>query len=138
MEGLGSFFPLILIFIVAYFFMIRPQIKRQKDEKKFAEALKKGDKLPSIRDLAKQLTINPTTIAKAYELMANEGLVEKIPGKGVFVSDFSNALNKAEKEQKLRELARQLVVEADQLRLSSGVLMRLIGEEMDKLQEGLQ
>ena len=45
MEGLGSFFPLILIFIVAYFFMIRPQIKRQKDEKKFAEALKKGDKI---------------------------------------------------------------------------------------------
>ncbi|WP_350287544.1 preprotein translocase subunit YajC [uncultured Croceitalea sp.] len=45
MEGLGQFFPLILIFIVAYFFMIRPQMKRQKDEKKFAEALKKGDKI---------------------------------------------------------------------------------------------
>ena len=45
MEGLGQFFPLILIFVVAYFFMIRPQIKRQKDEKKFAEALKKGDKI---------------------------------------------------------------------------------------------
>lgn len=34
-----------LIFVVAYFFMIRPQIKRQKDEKKFAESLKKGDKI---------------------------------------------------------------------------------------------
>ncbi len=45
MEGLGQFLPLILIFVVAYFFMIRPQIKRQKDEKKFAEALKKGDKI---------------------------------------------------------------------------------------------
>ncbi|MDT0540330.1 MULTISPECIES: preprotein translocase subunit YajC [Croceitalea] len=45
MEGLGQFFPLILIFVVAYFFMIRPQMKRQKDEKKFAEALKKGDKI---------------------------------------------------------------------------------------------
>lgn len=101
-------------------------------------SLKKGDQLPSIRDLAKQLTINPTTIAKAYEHMANEGLVEKVPGKGVFITDFSNVLNKAEKEQKLRELARQVVVEADQLGLSSGVIMRLIGEEMDKLQEGLQ
>jgi GntR family transcriptional regulator len=100
-------------------------------------ALSKGDQLPSIRDLAKQLTINPTTIAKAYECMASEGLVEKVPGKGVFISDFSHALNKAEKEQKLRELARQVVVEADQLGLSSGVLMRLIGEEMDKLQGGL-
>lgn len=45
MEGLGQFFPLILIFVVAYFFMIRPQIKRQKDEKKFASELKKGDKV---------------------------------------------------------------------------------------------
>ncbi len=45
MEGLGQFFPLILIFVVAYFFMIRPQMKRQKDEKKFASELKKGDKV---------------------------------------------------------------------------------------------
>ncbi|MBT8187848.1 MAG: preprotein translocase subunit YajC [Croceitalea sp.] len=45
MEGLGQFFPLILIFIVAYFFMIRPQMKRQKDEKRFASELKKGDKI---------------------------------------------------------------------------------------------
>lgn len=45
MGDLGQFLPLLLIFVVAYFFMIRPQMKRQKDEKKFAEALKKGDKV---------------------------------------------------------------------------------------------
>ena len=45
MEGLGQFFPLILIFVVAYFFMIRPQMKRQKDEKKFLADIKKGDKV---------------------------------------------------------------------------------------------
>ncbi|MBT8236241.1 MAG: preprotein translocase subunit YajC [Bacteroidia bacterium] len=45
MGDLGQFLPLLLIFVVAYFFMIRPQIKRQKDEKKFAGALKKGDKV---------------------------------------------------------------------------------------------
>lgn len=45
MEALNNFLPIILIFVVAYFFMIRPQIKRQKDEKKFAESLKKGDKI---------------------------------------------------------------------------------------------
>lgn len=36
---------MILIFLVAYLFMIRPQMKRQKDEKRFAQALKKGDKI---------------------------------------------------------------------------------------------
>ena len=45
MEQLQQFFPLLLIFVVAYFFMIRPQMKRQKDEKKFAAELKKGDKI---------------------------------------------------------------------------------------------
>jgi preprotein translocase subunit YajC len=45
MGDIGQFLPLILIFLVAYLFMIRPQMKRQKDEKKFAQSLKKGDKI---------------------------------------------------------------------------------------------
>ncbi len=44
-EGIGSFLPIILMFVVVYFFMIAPQMKRQKNEKKFASALKKGDKI---------------------------------------------------------------------------------------------
>ncbi|HZW62822.1 MAG TPA: preprotein translocase subunit YajC [Flavobacteriaceae bacterium] len=43
--GLGSFLPFILMFVVIYFFMIAPQMKRQKQEKKFAQELKKGDKV---------------------------------------------------------------------------------------------
>lgn len=45
MEGIQSLLPFVLIFAVVYFFMIRPQMKRQKQEKKFAEELKKGDKV---------------------------------------------------------------------------------------------
>ena len=44
-EGIGSFLPIILMFVVVYFFMIAPQMKRQKNEKKFASELKKGDKI---------------------------------------------------------------------------------------------
>ena len=40
-----SFLPLVLIIVVFYFFMIRPQVKRQKETRKFREALKKGDKV---------------------------------------------------------------------------------------------
>ncbi|RTE53076.1 preprotein translocase subunit YajC [Arenibacter aquaticus] len=39
------YLPLILMFVVVYFFMIAPQRKRQKQEKKFAEELKRGDKV---------------------------------------------------------------------------------------------
>ncbi|AUP78144.1 preprotein translocase subunit YajC [Flavivirga eckloniae] len=45
MEGLGQFMPFILMFVVVYFFMIAPQMKRAKKEKKFAAELKKGDKV---------------------------------------------------------------------------------------------
>ena len=45
MEQLQSFAPLILMFLVVYLFMIRPQIRRGKQEKQFAAELKKGDKV---------------------------------------------------------------------------------------------
>ena len=45
MEELGKFFPLILMFAVVYFFMIAPQMKRAKKEKKFNAELKKGDRI---------------------------------------------------------------------------------------------
>ncbi|TYA71455.1 preprotein translocase subunit YajC [Seonamhaeicola marinus] len=43
--GLGAFMPFILMFVVIYFFMIAPQMKRAKKEKKFAAELKKGDRI---------------------------------------------------------------------------------------------
>lgn len=45
LGGFGSFVPLVLIIVVFYFFMIRPQIKKQKDQKKYVLELKKGDKI---------------------------------------------------------------------------------------------
>ena len=44
-EGIGSFLPFILMFVVVYFFMIAPQMKRAKKEKKFAAELKRGDRI---------------------------------------------------------------------------------------------
>ncbi|MES2807224.1 MAG: preprotein translocase subunit YajC [Bacteroidota bacterium] len=45
LGGYGQLLPLVLIIVVFYFFMIRPQIKKQKDQKTFANDLKKGDKI---------------------------------------------------------------------------------------------
>ena len=45
MDGIGSFLPFIAIFAVMYFFMIAPQMKRAKNEKKFASELKRGDRV---------------------------------------------------------------------------------------------
>lgn len=45
MEQIQSFLPIILLFLVMYLFLIRPQMKKAKQEKQFAAQLKKGDKV---------------------------------------------------------------------------------------------
>ena len=44
-SGIGQFIPLILIFVIFYFFLIRPQQKRVKDHKAMVESLKRGDEV---------------------------------------------------------------------------------------------
>ena len=44
-SGIGQFIPLILIFVIFYFFLIRPQQKKVKEHKAMVEGLKKGDKI---------------------------------------------------------------------------------------------
>ncbi|WP_445384480.1 preprotein translocase subunit YajC [Robiginitalea sp. IMCC44478] len=71
MENIGQFLPMLLIFAVAYFFMIRPQIKKQKDEKKFAAALKKGDKIITKSGLyGKVVDLNDKDFSCIIETMA--------------------------------------------------------------------
>lgn len=45
LGSMGSLIPMVLIIVVFYFFMIRPQMKKQKDQKKYVDELKKGDKV---------------------------------------------------------------------------------------------
>ncbi|MDT0688699.1 preprotein translocase subunit YajC [Salegentibacter sp. F188] len=45
MDNLAQFAPIILMFVVVYFFMIRPQMKKAKQEKNFVEELKRGDRI---------------------------------------------------------------------------------------------
>ena len=68
-----DFLPMILIFVVAYFFMIRPQMKRQKDEKKFAAKLKRGDKIITKSGLhGKVIDLNEKDASCVIETMAGK------------------------------------------------------------------
>jgi len=53
--------------------------------------LQVGDKLPSVRELASQLTINPNTIQRAYRELEAQGWIATIPGKGCFVQGIPQA-----------------------------------------------
>lgn len=66
--GIASFLPMILIIVVFYFFMIRPQLKKAKDQKKFRENIKVGDKIITIGGLhGKIAEIGETTFIITVE-----------------------------------------------------------------------
>ena len=72
--------------------------------------LASGDKLPSVRSMASQLSINPNTIQRAYAELESEGYVVSITGKGSFVAegDTQNAARKSELTGRLRPLLEEL------------------------------
>ena len=79
---------------------VRPiyaQIISNIKEQITAGILHTGDRLPSVRELASQLTINPNTIQRAYRALEAEGWIVTVPGKGCFVSANSSC---QEQEQK--------------------------------------
>lgn len=72
-EGIGSFLPIILMFVVVYFFMIAPQMKRSKQEKKFNSELKKGDRVITKSGMhGKVVDINDKDNSCVIETMAGK------------------------------------------------------------------
>lgn len=62
-DGGSSFIMLGLIVLIFYFFMIRPQLKKQKEQKKFRESLKAGDKVVTIGGIhGKILEVNDSNV----------------------------------------------------------------------------
>lgn len=63
--------------------------------------LKPNDKLPSVRQLAQELGINPNTVQKAYQELEKEGYIYTLNKKGAFVADVSERHNQKEELKKL-------------------------------------
>lgn len=77
---------------------IYEQIKEGLRKLVVSNALSAGDKLPSVRELASQLAINPNTIQRAYRELESEGYIYTIVGKGTFVAESKNIDNTREKD----------------------------------------
>jgi preprotein translocase subunit YajC len=68
MEQISGFLPMLLIIVVFYFFMIRPQMKKAKDHKKYVEELKKGDKVITTSGIHGRIVdLNETTFLVEVE-----------------------------------------------------------------------
>ena len=72
--------------------------------------LSPGSKMPSVRELAASLAINPNTIQRAYRELEAEGCICSVPGRGSFVCETDAALlaRRAQLTKKLQEAAKEL------------------------------
>lgn len=92
----------------------RPIYEQVKDSLRRAiitGGIKADEKIPSVRDLAGQLAINPNTIQKAYRELETEGYIYSVPGKGSFVGECLEA-----RESRKLELYGQLDLTVTELK----------------------
>ena len=109
---------------------IYEQIKEGLRKLVVSGAISAGEKLPSVRELASQLAINPNTIQRAYRELENEGYIYTLVGKGTFVAENGNIDNTREKEL-LRDFD-ELVTELLYLKVPKDKLK----ERIDTVAEG--
>lgn len=89
-----------------------------------------GDRLPSVRELARDLTINPNTVARAYEALEADGVIVRRQGAGCFVSERGSGLAASERKRRLDELVHRLVTEGFHLGFGARELRDALSERL--------
>ena len=86
---------------------IQEQISDNFKELMVSGILKADEKLPSVRELSKMLTVNPNTVQKAYTKLEEQGYIYVVKGKGSFVSNVDEMVVDKREVEKIRQLLRE-------------------------------
>ncbi|MDF1838643.1 MAG: GntR family transcriptional regulator [Planctomycetota bacterium] len=92
-----------------------------------------GERLPSLRALAKALVVAPLTVKKAYEVLESDGLIETKQGQGTFIR-IDAAKSKQKASERLHSTLRRLVIEAEVAGIEPHELQTLIQQATQALQ----
>ena len=115
----------------ASFIPFYEQIKQGIKSRISQGILKPGEPLPSIRELATILIINPNTVARAYRDLEKEGFIYTRKGKGCFISEDSYAKVKKERVDILNKIFDEAIGEAAKLKLHSKDIKRIFERRLD-------
>lgn len=95
-----------------------------------------GEKIPSVRELAKILTLNPNTVQKAYRELERQRVTVTVSGKGTFVSQEYKPRKDEEKLVKLKNLFKKGIIEAYYMGLNKDDINEIINSLMDEIEGG--
>lgn len=90
-----------------------------------------GERMPTVRELAVELSLNPNTIAKAYQRLEQEGIIETMGSRGTFVAGRMKVIDMEAAEQQLAGLVEKVLVEAYHLGLNREDIKQLFEESLD-------
>lgn len=102
------------------------QIVEQIRRARAAGSLLSGDRLPSVRELAEKVVVNPNTVAKAYRELEREGVIETRRGIGTFVTEGPLPLSEETRRRILLEIVDRLIAEARNLGVPKHQLKELL------------
>ena len=95
-----------------------------------AGELRAGEGLPSVRQLAATLRINPATVVQAYRALETDGFVEMRQGAGTFVHDLAPGRRAQERRIAARRLLRELLAEGGRLGISPQDFAAVLRDEL--------
>ena len=95
---------------------------------------KAGDRLPSVRELAKDLAINPNTVVRAYEALERDGVLVRRQGAGCFLTGRGSDLASTERRKQLHELLRRAATEAFHLGFTAADIEKALTQCLDELE----
>lgn len=90
--------------------------------------------LPSVRQLSRELVINPNTVARAYTELEREGLLISYPGRGVFVAQPRNDLTRAARDRRLTAQLDRWLTEAVHLGYGAEDVLALVARRVRQFQ----
>ena len=93
--------------------------------------IREGDLLPSIRPLAEELRVNRNTVAKAYDELESQGVIQTVPGKGCFLRANHSPHSKQLREKILIQEIDQAVVAAHHLQVDRETFLERVKERLD-------
>ncbi len=103
-----------------------------------AGMLRSGDRLPSVRELAQRLPVNQNTVLKAYDLLAQEGLLSRRQGDGTFVEDAPSAIKKSQRLKQVSSILAQAAAQAVLFEIRTDELHGLLDQEVHKVSKGVR
>ena len=93
--------------------------------------LASGERLPTVRELATELSLNPNTVAKAYQRLEQEGIIETMRSRGTFVAQQPPVVDLQSGRQRIGELLDKVFVEAYHLGISLEELRQLFAKGLE-------